>query len=181
MKTLAQTLNELSSPVDLPQLLPPVHSSIVRWFSSIAEKGRLEPRKCSVFNKKLLYLFYGGVFYRPPNVSTKKAVELPIAFVFDPRVLSSIFRYYPFDTGAMAGGRFGEWKDKLIGVRCLSVLSRQSEAFADAWYAIQLEAISSLPNLSGKGELPTNWRDLPFCLALKRKRQGKEASYGGDD
>lgn len=126
MNTLAQTLDALSSPVDLPQLLPPVHMSIAKWFPSIAGKGRLEPRKCSIFNKELLYLFYGGIFHRPTNKPTRSAVELPVAFVFDPRVLFSIFRYYPFDTGALASERFGEeWSDKLTPFkRQFGVLSK---------------------------------------------------------
>jgi hypothetical protein len=64
---------------------------------------------CSVFQEDVLYLFYGGVFYRTEQNPTRNVSELPIAFLFDPSVLSDVTRYYPFDTGAMAAGRFGDW------------------------------------------------------------------------
>jgi hypothetical protein len=38
---------------------------------------------------------------------------LPIAFLFDPGVLKSFFRYYPFDTGALASGRYGPAGERL--------------------------------------------------------------------
>lgn len=97
----------LTSP--LPQPLPLVHLSIARWFNSIVGNGKLEPTKCTVFNEDLLYLFYGGVFYRPSSKPTRNATELPIAFVFDPSLLATVLRLYPLDTGALAAGKFGHW------------------------------------------------------------------------
>jgi hypothetical protein len=117
MKNPLNNLNEvLNSPAyseDLPLALPPVHVSIARWFDSIVSEGKIEPRMCSIFGEKLLYLFYGGVFYRPSNKPTKNASELPIAFVFNPNILDLINRYYPFDTGAVGKELFGEWTKRL--------------------------------------------------------------------
>lgn len=110
---LDDTINSLPDPPDLPLALPVAHVSIARWFDSIAKSGRLEPRLCSVFGEQLLYLFYGGVFYRPNNKPTKNVTELPIAFLFNPRLLKRILRFYPFDTGGLATGRFGTWSSSL--------------------------------------------------------------------
>jgi hypothetical protein len=111
--SLESTLLALPSPPALPVPLPIVHVSVARWFSSIVHEGKLEPRMCSVFGESLLYLFYGGAFYRPPEGLTKNASELPIAFLFEPSVLTTISRFYPFDTGALASGRLGALGDRL--------------------------------------------------------------------
>jgi hypothetical protein len=93
--------------------LPIVHVSVAKWFNSIAGIGLLEPRHCPVFSEDLIYLFYGGAFYRSFAGLTKDASKLPIAFLFEPRVLSKISRFYPFDTGALVGGRLGALGDRL--------------------------------------------------------------------
>lgn len=110
---LQQALMSLPEPADLPMALPTTHLSIARWFSAIADEGQLQPRACKVFKKDLLYFFYGGVFYRPSERPTKNAAELPVAFLFEPTVLKEFDCYYPFDTGAMAAGLFGDWKERL--------------------------------------------------------------------
>lgn len=80
-------------------------------------RGALEPRACRVFGEDITYLFYGGVFYREGGQSTRNASDLPVAFLFDPSILPSIERYYPFDTGAIASGRCGEWGLRLAPFR----------------------------------------------------------------
>ena len=110
--SLETAIRSLTETDDLPLPLPPVHVSIARWFSSIVGKGNLEPTLCHIFHEDLLYLFYGGVFYRTGQKPTRNAAELPIVFLFDPAILSFVTRYYPFDTGAMAAGHFGVWSTK---------------------------------------------------------------------
>ncbi len=112
-KCLEDTISDLPEPPSLPLALPISHVSIARWFKSIAKDGHLEPRLCQVFGEELLYLFYGGVFYRPKNKPTQNVEELPIAFLFSPTLLERIIRFYPFDTGGMASGRFGTWSTSL--------------------------------------------------------------------
>jgi hypothetical protein len=46
-------------------------------------------------------------------MQTENASELPIAFVFDPTILGNIGHYFPFDSGAVAAGAFGQWSDWL--------------------------------------------------------------------
>jgi hypothetical protein len=109
---LDSALQALAPPADWPVPLPIVHVTVARWFNSIVDQGRLEPRLCSVFGERLVYLFYGGAFYRTADTLTKDASELPIAFLFEPNVLAKISRFYPFDTGALASGHFGAPGDR---------------------------------------------------------------------
>jgi hypothetical protein len=104
---LEQTLESLPCPSDWPMTLPPVHLSEARSFGLIVSKGQLEPSMDEVFKEEVLYFFYGGVFHRTANRTSRNIKDLPVAFIFDPSVLTSIVRYYPFDTGALAAGRFG--------------------------------------------------------------------------
>jgi hypothetical protein len=68
---------------------------------------------CSVFGEPLLYFFYGGAYYRPLEGVTRNASELPVAFLFEPTILTKITHLYPFDTGALASGRLGATGDRL--------------------------------------------------------------------
>jgi hypothetical protein len=61
----------------------------------------------------LLYFSYGGIHYRTSNKQSENAAELPLAFLFDPTVLESIERYYPFDTGGLAKRNVGKWAKSL--------------------------------------------------------------------
>jgi hypothetical protein len=109
---LDSALKSLPMPSKLPMAMPPAHLSIARWFEAIVNNGELEPRTCKVFGKDILYLFYGGVFYRTKDNPTRNASELPIAFLFQPSVLNDFDCYYPLDTGAMATGLYGDWKNR---------------------------------------------------------------------
>jgi len=116
-RTLDQAMNSISTSSELPLPLPAIHVSIARWFHSVAAEGLLRPQLCRVFGQELLYLFYGGLFYRPLSRPTRNAVELPVAFLFDPKILIHVLRYYPFDTGAVASGKFGIWSKRLEDFR----------------------------------------------------------------
>lgn len=108
-----------ASPRHLP-LLPLVHVSVGRYLEEISELGVLRPLHCSIFARDLLYLSYGAPYYRPHVAQTQDALELPIAFVYDVSALTRIWRYYPFDTGAMKRGVFGkDWMRRLGNLECL--------------------------------------------------------------
>jgi len=87
----------------LPPALPLAHLTIARWLSAILKLGAIAPRPCKVLGKDLLYLSYGGLFYRPDNIRTQQATELPVGLVFSPVALAGITSLFPFDSGAMAG------------------------------------------------------------------------------
>jgi hypothetical protein len=110
---LDRIIKSLPIPSPAPLPLPLAHLTIVRWFDAIAKGGHLVPTRCDVFRTKLLYLSYGGVHYRTANKQSENATELPLAFVFDPTVLGSVERYYPFDTGAVAKKSLGKWTTRL--------------------------------------------------------------------
>ena len=107
-QSLETAIRLLGAPARLPPPLPLAHSSIARWLASIVKGQALVPWACPVFNKKLVYLFYGGNYYRPsPPHPTRNAAEMPVVFVFAPSILPAASTLYPFDTGAMHAGKFG--------------------------------------------------------------------------
>jgi hypothetical protein len=111
---LETALAKESLPPNLPCALPLAHLTAWRWLDAILVNGRLEPRPCRVFGNKLLYFSYGGVFYRTSSPQTEAAGELPVAFVFSPKVMDIVSRLFPFDSGAMHAGRFGsDWSHRL--------------------------------------------------------------------
>jgi hypothetical protein len=112
-QSLERTLFSLPAPPSSFKSLPTCHLTKARWFEVIVRQGQLDPQPDSYFNEKLLYFFYGGVFYRPASKTYEEHIELPIALVFDPSALSSFSRYYPFDTGGMFSGFFDKWRQKM--------------------------------------------------------------------
>ena len=101
-------------PAELPIGLPLAHLTARRWLQSILKAGQLEPRPCLVLAKALLYFSYGGVFYRTSTLQTERTTELPVALVFSPDVMNMISQLFPFDSGAVAGNRFGpDWSRRL--------------------------------------------------------------------
>ena len=127
---LGLTISNLTEPNNPLPPLPLSHVTSAENFSAIVNKGSLTPLDCDVFGEPLIYFFYGGVFYRPATKRPRKASEQPVAFVFSPEVASTASRFYPFDTGAMASGRFGKWS------RSLAQLRAQFEVSANASYGL---------------------------------------------
>jgi len=113
--TLNETLKSLETPIPLPHALPVGHLTEARHLDSIATLKQLTPWPCKVFEQEsLIYLFYGGLFYRKSALPTSNATILPVGFVFQPQVLELVDRYYPFDTGAAQAEKYGkDWKMKL--------------------------------------------------------------------
>src|SRR5689334_22023275 len=72
------------SPSNEPMPLPSAHLTTVKSLDSILTTGKVIPTHCTVFGRDVLYLFYGGVLYRPSKRATKNTFELPIGFLFDP-------------------------------------------------------------------------------------------------
>jgi hypothetical protein len=86
----------------LPPALPICHISSARYLFAILDEGALRPRHCKVLLKDILYMSYGGLFYRPRRIQTQRAAELPVGLVFSPATLASVSSVFPFDSGAMA-------------------------------------------------------------------------------
>lgn len=100
-------------PALLPAPLPLAHMTVWRWLDHILHAGQLEPRHCKVFDREWLYFSYGGLFYRTADCQTQQASELPVGFVFSPNVIRAVSEFFPFDSGAMANGVFGSWRDRM--------------------------------------------------------------------
>ncbi len=83
-------------------LLPLMHSCECFDARNILTTQELEARFCNVFNKNLLYFYYGK-----PSYPVGEKVEayrtdfeyLPVCFIVDLRKIS-IYKVYPFDSGA---------------------------------------------------------------------------------
>lgn len=88
--------------------LPIAHLTSARSFNQIRADEAFKPQKCDVFNQKLLYFSYGGIFHRYGPHSTQDATKLPVAFVFKPTLLTKIDYLFPYDTGAANKGLFNE-------------------------------------------------------------------------
>ena len=102
MSPFESTISDLPDPLALPYTMPFAHLTIADWFSTIVAEGCLTPRYCKVFREDLLYLFYGGVFYRPSHDgATRQPLRSPIAFVFHPDVLKRQRLDLPLQAGRL--------------------------------------------------------------------------------
>lgn len=90
--------------------LPYFHSCSGKAFRSILASGKIEKRNCPVFDEELIYFFYGKPSYRMPDsgANTRDTSRFPICFVFSDLDDASIKRVFPFDTGALAYGFYGD-------------------------------------------------------------------------
>lgn len=111
--TLRKALTSLADPGTLPLALPLTHMSSARLLGQIVKDGGLQPMFCPVFGSDLVYLFYGGIFYRSSNLPTQNVSEAPIAFVFKPSAAKYTSKSYPFDTGALHRGFYAHWTSRL--------------------------------------------------------------------
>ncbi len=115
MYNLQDILPKLRKPNNFPGALPLVHVSKVgkSGFEDIISDLSLSTGKCKVFQKHLLYFSYGDVFYDTEHKPTREEDKLPICFLFNPRVLSKINYYYPYDTGAAYFNKYGRHSNHL--------------------------------------------------------------------
>jgi hypothetical protein len=89
------------------KLLDFYHVSLSGCLSSIVASKRLIPKRCAVFDANHLYFSYGAPHYRPTDHQTTDPKELPVAFVLAYSIVEKMRYFFPFDTGAMAKGRYG--------------------------------------------------------------------------
>jgi hypothetical protein len=116
-RNLGEALASLPAPTTMPMALPPVHMTDGLRFKEIVAHSELQPQFCSVFQEHLIYLFYGGVFYRRFHQPSRRATELPVAFLFDPGVLQFVERYFPSDTGALRSMEERNYPEEAVGFR----------------------------------------------------------------
>lgn len=88
------------------RMLPLTHVTSWPAFIRIVRTGALLPRYSKVFRRDVLYLSYGDVAFRPSPKAYSWSDNFPIAIMFKPEQMAVVDRVYPFDTGAIAAGRF---------------------------------------------------------------------------
>ena len=95
----------------LPKLLPLFHSCECFYGKKIIESGKLKPQLCKVFEKNLLYFFYGKPAYPVAEKNRKNRTDeyyCPICFVVNPMKVK-IEKIFPFDTGAFKKGMYKDF------------------------------------------------------------------------
>lgn len=102
---------------NLPLPMPIVHTTKLEYLDQILKDGCLRVTDCTMFQRKLLYFFYGGPFYRPNFSKEEERKDItwaPISLMFRPSVMVDAKCFFPYDTGAVRDGLYGdEWSKKL--------------------------------------------------------------------
>jgi hypothetical protein len=112
--TLNEVLRELEPPPQEVLTLPIAHLTTVSSFENIINNGgALQPSRCRVFDRELLYFSYGGVFHRHRQEPTQETDVLPVALLFRHTVLDRMDCFFPYDTGAAYHQRYAYWSQKL--------------------------------------------------------------------
>ena len=87
------------------------HTTHAYRFRSMVECGECRLQLCPVFAEDLLYFFYGRPAYRVTEEPMSKSSALPVVLLFDPQIVDSGKRLFPFDTGAFHANRLDNWMD----------------------------------------------------------------------
>lgn len=99
---LLQSLPKISKDAFLPL------SHVTSWSNLkkiISDRG-LKTNVCPIFKEELIYFSYGDVAYRPSRKKYAWNNDFPVVMFFFHNLLTNIFRFFPFDTGAIAVGRY---------------------------------------------------------------------------
>lgn len=109
-------LRARSAPGTVPVGLPLIHVTACGIAREIVKSRQLEPRRCSVFNRNLIYLFALRPAYRlrDGDDQSHQMNRFPFVFVLKPDVIDAPFHVYPFDTGAAFAGLFNGGCDPTI-------------------------------------------------------------------
>lgn len=94
-----------------PKLLPFLHSCEGYNGEKIIRSNELRATSCKVFDKDLLYFFYGKPSYPVGEKNqTKRTDDLycPVCFIVNPKKVP-IYRVFPFDSGAFDGNRYKDF------------------------------------------------------------------------
>lgn len=98
------------------------HVTDCAYLGGIVESGKLEARYCSVFDKNLLYLFYGKPAYRRKwdGDGTSNLGFARVCFILKDDVSKQASRMLPFDSGAFFSRYHHAFYDK-IGIDAFDV------------------------------------------------------------
>ncbi|MBF0603994.1 MAG: hypothetical protein HQL07_09900 [Nitrospirae bacterium] len=98
-----------SNAAPLPPSMPLTHVAGWEIFQEILQSGKLVPQKDSLFQKDLVYFFYGKAAYRPKEDPTQSRYlvdldQLPACILLDGGRLQGRVGQVPFDTGGFFYG-----------------------------------------------------------------------------
>ncbi|MER8372379.1 hypothetical protein [Mesorhizobium sp. M1406] len=87
-----------------------VHVTAVGAAREIIRAGQIETRRCTVFDRHLVYFFAMRPAYKLRGAEDKKSIldYFPFVFLVSTQNLGAPFHVYPFDTGGALAGAFDE-------------------------------------------------------------------------
>jgi hypothetical protein len=103
--------------------LPLTHVTDAFDLRDIIAGGKLDPKKCPVFKKPLLYFFLGRPAYRKNDEmpASSLVAYFPVAFVISPNVVQTAAQIYPFDTGAYEARLYSDMLHHKMNVNYFSL------------------------------------------------------------
>jgi hypothetical protein len=134
--TFFDPLESECRPVTLNQL-PFTHVTPWENFTQIIDDGYLKPAQCPVFKEELTYLSYGDLAFRPSRDKPSWLDRFPVVMIFSPTILRYLLRFFPFDTGAIAAGRFGGLHQGFAGNFRAYSIPYTKRSTPDAWVSYQ--------------------------------------------
>lgn len=118
MSILSDYISKNTNENPLPELLPIFHNCEAMDFKKILHDDELKTISCKVFNKNLLYFFYGKPsypIYDKNSLIRTDSYYLPCCFIINTRKIEHI-NIYPFDTGAFKSGLYKSFMHRSMQV-----------------------------------------------------------------
>jgi hypothetical protein len=169
-----------------PDWLDLVHITSVGWGRRIVSAAKIEPRRCEVFSRDLVYAFMARPAYRfrDGDLKSDQISRFPFVFVISPGQLEVPFHVYPFDTGAAAAGLYGDTAQPTVFLEDYALdpsiaAAMQHIAWAFGSNAAYFEGIlkpglaNSLPYWRSVGR---GWIDIAGLAAIGADRPDARAS-----
>ena len=126
----------------LPDVLPIMHSCDGFDCESIIEDMYLKPTMCPVFNKELLYFFYGKPSYpvgEKEQYNRTDELCCPVCFIIDIDKID-IYRVFPFDSGAFSTKMYSQFIHRHMHINqfeidnnCNAIRAYVSVVFGSNW------------------------------------------------
>lgn len=149
--------------------LPLAHITSWSSFVQVARAGRLIAQSCPVFKEEILYLSYGSVAYKPSKKAYSWADDAPVLMIFAPSIMRRVSRFFPFDTGAIAAGRFEDNYLTTVNDFRLNCSIRVTARTAP-WHWINIAFGSNSQYFARKGELlHSSKEDMLIVIAQMQK------------
>lgn len=103
--------NSIKDVLSIDEPLPLIHITDGYGFFEISKPCKLVAQPCKIFDRDLIYTYYGRPAYRTKhNGNSALTANLPCVFIFDPlKIKSPIEAVFPFDTGAFEAGRYSNY------------------------------------------------------------------------